>query len=383
MKNRNLSIILTVFFLIAGLAYYQADIRKAVAEQFFNRANYYFGAETYNLNKAEKYFKIASKIEYQFPEVHHQLARIAFLKGDFEQALKEINIQIGIDPNLTTSYYVRGLINGYTKNFNQAEIDFKKFLSQDANNWAAYNDLSWIYFQKGDYLKTAETARKGLVYNTDNPWLLTSLGTALFNLNKRDEARLTLEKALTIFEHLTATQWQEAYPGNNPAIAEEGLRIIKEKINFNLGLISNTTLTTFLDEKNNQETTSFISGKFSFVSLSPKGLQGGYIIPACGGSDGDDGGGGNGGGDDDEPPSGCGDCGSCNDSRYRWCNGECVDYTCECRPDLCDGGGGGPPRCDDSCYSCGTYSECGRFCGYCPPSVSLSGPSVVEVPNAL
>ena len=44
--------------------------------------------------------------------------------------------------------------------------------------------------------------------------------------------------------------------------------------------------------------------------------------------------------------AGCGDCGSCSDSRYRWCiddawgDGHCGDFTCECRPDLCNGGNG-------------------------------------------
>lgn len=59
-------------------------------------------------------------------------------------------------------------------------------------------------------------------------------------------------------------------------------------------------------------------------------------------------------------PENCNECASCGDSRYRWCEGgqygtgDCVDFTCDCRPDLC-----GPPA----------------------PSVDLSGQNIVEVPS--
>ena len=78
------------------------------------------------------------------------------------------------------------------------------------------------------------------------------------------------------------------------------------------------------------------------------------------------------GGEPPPPPPAptCNECGSCADSRYRWCtggpygSGECVDFTCDCRPELCEGGGGG-----------------GGGGGFPSPSVDLLGPATVEVPN--
>ncbi|MEK7143991.1 MAG: hypothetical protein AAB820_01525, partial [Patescibacteria group bacterium] len=64
-------------------------------------------------------------------------------------------------------------------------------------------------------------------------------------------------------------------------------------------------------------------------------------------------------------PESCDECGSCADSRYRWCEGgqygagNCVDFTCDCRPDLC-----GPPAPP-------------------APSVDLSGQSIIEAPSPL
>ena len=67
---------------------------------------------------------------------------------------------------------------------------------------------------------------------------------------------------------------------------------------------------------------------------------------------------------------GCGDCGSCNDSRYRWCvstyygDGTCADYTCDCRPDLCNGDDGGSPspppgnNCNPNEFDAGNCQRC-------------------------
>ncbi|MEK7521159.1 MAG: hypothetical protein AAB560_03740, partial [Patescibacteria group bacterium] len=54
------------------------------------------------------------------------------------------------------------------------------------------------------------------------------------------------------------------------------------------------------------------------------------------------------GGEIAPPAESCDACASCGDSRYRWCtggqygSGQCVDFTCDCRPDLCNGDAEGP-----------------------------------------
>ncbi len=237
--KRNLPIIIALLFLIAIGFYFQKPIRQGIADSLFNKGNYYFGSEAYDLGKAQNKYEWALKIYSQAQGPHYQLARIYFLKADFSRALDEINTEIKNFPDFKRSYYVRGLINGYAKNFPQAISDFEEFLKWDEKSWAAHNDLAWIYFQTGDYENAEKISREGLQWNPDNPWLLNSLGTALLNLNEKKEAKNAFKKALAGAQKLTPSDWQRAYPGNNPVIAEEALRKMVENIEFNLSLIVN------------------------------------------------------------------------------------------------------------------------------------------------
>lgn len=211
------------------------------AELALKIGNYYFGvgqSGVYDIPRAEKYFRYALYLNPRVSDAWHQLARVDFLRGDFAGALEKINKQIEVHgDSFMASYYIRGLINGYAGNFDQAERDFKKFLEWDKTNWAVHNDLAWIYFQKGEYKKTEEIARRGLEFNRENAWLLTSLGVALLNQEKKGEAEEFLIQARTVAKVLTENDWHKAYPGNNPAWAAAGLQKMKEAIEFNLGLI--------------------------------------------------------------------------------------------------------------------------------------------------
>ena len=202
--------------------------------------NYYFnvrGNGAYDLNKASLYFKRALEIDPHVPDAWHQLARIDFLRSNFYGAYDKINKQIALHGNsLMASYYIRGLINGFLGNTDAAEIDFKKFLAWDTKNWAAHNDLAWIYFSQGDYANTEAVAREGLASNSGNAWLLTSLGVALLNQGKKEEARMALADALAASDKLTVADWHHAYPGNDPLLGDTGLAKMREVIRQNLAL---------------------------------------------------------------------------------------------------------------------------------------------------
>lgn len=203
--------------------------------------NYYFNAGgdgVYDLELAKKYFEKALELDPLVLDAWHQLARIDFLNGDFESALLKINKQIELHgENHMASYYIRGLIHGYSGKFNEGVDDFLTFLTWGPNNWAVYNDLAWIYFQAGYYETTEKIAQQGLSYFPDNPWLLTMKGISLINLGDKEGARNALGKALEEAAGLTVNDWKRAYPGNAPNIAEKGLSEIVKAIEFNLTLV--------------------------------------------------------------------------------------------------------------------------------------------------
>jgi len=228
-----------VLVLIAALLSF-GFLPKVRAELALIAGNYYFnsyGQGVYDRAKAKKYFEKALKFDPNVPDAWHQLAGIDFIEGNFYVALNKINKQIEIhNDSFMASFYVRGLIQGYIGNFSQAEQDFKKFLEWDQRNWAAWNDLAWIYFMQGDYKKAQVASLKGLNVDPKNPWLLNSLGVSLLNQNKKAEARELFLEAKTYAEKLSEKDWQRAYPGNNPKSSKQGLEKIKKIIASNLEL---------------------------------------------------------------------------------------------------------------------------------------------------
>ncbi|NQV93097.1 tetratricopeptide repeat protein [Candidatus Kaiserbacteria bacterium] len=212
------------------------------AEFSFEIGNYYFNAEgsgVYDQEKAKKYFTKTLDLDSGHMFARHQLARISFLRGDFEEAIGIINTQIELHGDLVvSSYYVRGLIYGFVGSLNEAERDFLHFISVKDNNWGGYNDIAWVYFQKGDYARALEYASKGLLLAPESPWLLTTKGVVLMNLGENTEAISHLEKALKLTLELEPHSWSQTNPGNDPRIAKEGLSRMEEIIRENLRLAS-------------------------------------------------------------------------------------------------------------------------------------------------
>ena len=197
---------------------------------------HYFNGGAYDLEKAEQAFEQARSIDPQLLGPRFQLGRIEFIRGNFASALTIANEELALHPEFDRVYYLRGLIHGYAGNLPEAAHDFEEFLKTHKKSWAAHNDLAWIYFRQGEFEKVAETAKKGLEWNPGNPWLLTTYGTALLNLDEKDEAKRILTEALSSAEKLTPKEWGKAYPGNNPEVYASGLRTMMAAIRANLGL---------------------------------------------------------------------------------------------------------------------------------------------------
>lgn len=207
-----------------------------VAKALVSAGNRFFGYEgRYDLARADGLFTAALLIDSDVPDAWHQRARIDFLRGEFDSALEKINKQISIHgDSFMASYYIRGLIHGYRKEFVEAERDFLHFLTWDPDNWAARNDLAWVYFAQGKFEETEAEAVRGLTIAPTNPWLLVMHGMARFNLGDFVGAKEDLEKAEREAAFLTEADWRYAYPGNDPAVAGKGVEAFRRAIKENL-----------------------------------------------------------------------------------------------------------------------------------------------------
>jgi len=183
----------------------------------------------YDIAQAEYFFQKAARLDPSFPYVHHELARIYFLRGDFGGAMTQIDVQIAEHGTSTpNSYYVRGLIEGYMGDYADSAKDYEKFLRFDPHDWAAINDYSWVLLKAGRAKDAAAATAEGLNYFPDNPWLLNTSAIALYESGHAKEARARAQAAVAAGAQLTEREWLHAYPGNDPKIAAEGIAALRQ-----------------------------------------------------------------------------------------------------------------------------------------------------------
>lgn len=238
-KNRLLYAALAL--VIAGAA--ALLFNTAFAQGAVRLGNGFFGGDLpYSITLADLSYRAALALDPEVPDAWHQRARIAFLRGDFERAHEMINKQIALHgDSFMASYYIRGLINGFDKRYEEAEKDFSRFIAWDPHNWAANNDLAWIYFSQGKFSEAEAQATLGLAANDGNPWLHMMRGMARFNMGERDEALADLLRAKEGAAGVAEDDWRRAYPGNDPRIASLGLAELHATIDNNIALIQRST----------------------------------------------------------------------------------------------------------------------------------------------
>lgn len=197
-----------------------------------------FTDENYQPAKAQGYYLkaldiggLTSPVSYN---IHYQLGRTYFIDGMLLFALYYFDQALAENPKFLQAIYMHGLANSYLGRFDKGSEDFKKYLELNPNMWAAWNDLSWIYFKQGKFTESEETARTGLSYEPNNPWLNNAVGIALLNQGKKSEALAFFNKSLEGFKNMSEQEWGTAYPGNGPFTREDGLNQAIEAVNENI-----------------------------------------------------------------------------------------------------------------------------------------------------
>src|SRR3989344_549590 len=189
----------------------------------------------YDLPRARTYFYKAAALDPSLLYVHHQIARIAFLQGDFGTALDHINLQISLHGDKSpSSYYVRGLIEGYIGDYAAAAKDYEYFLKFRPKNWAGINDYAWVLLKAGRHAEAAAATEEALKYFPENPWLLNSSAIALYELGDVPAAHERVQQAWRYVQAVEEDDWLNNYPGNDPAIAGEGIATFRAAVADNM-----------------------------------------------------------------------------------------------------------------------------------------------------
>ncbi len=203
--------------------------------------NAHFDAKSagmYDIERADYYFREAEKRDPTIPELYHQLARVAFIRGELPMALAYISKQIDTHGDtVPSSFYVKGLIEGYMGRYEDAARDYEKYLAHDPDNWAAVNDYAWVLLKSGRFEDAIPALERALRLFPKNPWLYNSYAIALYELGRIDEAYGAVQKAATYVPAVTEKEWRGAYPGNDPQSAMVGKSTFEKAIADNMHMI--------------------------------------------------------------------------------------------------------------------------------------------------
>ena len=218
------------------------------AERAFTYGERHFNARDtneYDLDRAEYFFGEALRRNAPEPYLYHELAHIAFLRGKFSAAIAYINIQIDTEGDQTpNSYYMRGLIEGYQGDYTDAVEDYATYLTYNPDDWAAINDYAWVLLKAGRPLDAQSATVRGLSIFPNNPWLLNTDATALYEMGLMTDACEQIVRAVEAVKSITKDQWLTSYPGNDPQIAEEGIATFKKAVETNMHTIFSSATTT-------------------------------------------------------------------------------------------------------------------------------------------
>lgn len=215
-----------------SLAFNQNDaaLAKAIGD-------FYFGGGKYDLKTAARAYEKAVAIDPKISYGHYQLARIYFVQKKYDAAIEAVNRELKINSENFRAYYVRGLVYGYRGNLDKAEADFREFIKWAPREWAGYNDLAWILMKRYKFEEAKAAAQEAfriIPEARENPWLLNSLGVAQLNLEEYGKAEKSFLQAEKFAKDLTPAAWREAYPGNDPITAADGLSSFLEATQRNL-----------------------------------------------------------------------------------------------------------------------------------------------------
>lgn len=127
------------------------------------------------------------------------LAEINLMRKRYENAIAAYTKLIENETVKSDYYLNRGFSYFNLKNYKQAESDYLKALDlPNPNRDLLYDNLSLLYFNQDDFLKSAEYASKRIELNPENHVAYLDRGLAYRKMKKYTEAENDFRKSLSI-----------------------------------------------------------------------------------------------------------------------------------------------------------------------------------------
>ncbi len=141
------------------------------------------------------------------------------LRGEYDAAITELRTAIDLNPSFAFARMGLSLALALTEQLDEviSELDTSIRLSpRDPLVWASYAVRAWARFLLGDCEAAAEDARRAIRHPAAAFWPHATLASALELLDRREEAKIALDKLLEIKPDFTVDAALAAMSPLNP-----------------------------------------------------------------------------------------------------------------------------------------------------------------------
>lgn len=165
-----------------------------MTESLIERASQLISHQRYN--EAEKYIKEALSLDPSNSEAVVLLSLCKSELNQHEEAIKLIKQVIGQAPDNDYYLYLHSLFSFRNDGLADAKKIIASAISYNPLQADYFGLLSLINLNQKDWSLALENADKGLALDSENLTCLNSRSTALFKLDKKDDAFNTIREAL-------------------------------------------------------------------------------------------------------------------------------------------------------------------------------------------
>lgn len=153
-----------------------APAYASLSETFVQRYYNWFDRERKWLKNAEDIIGTAYKLNDQLPEVHCTYGMLLYLRGDYEQAMEEIQKALRLDPHYALAHDHTGEIYLHRGEMDRALIAFHTEMQINPDVIYPYFYLTWIHSLTGDFSAANEVLEKAKRKHPRNALLIALEG---------------------------------------------------------------------------------------------------------------------------------------------------------------------------------------------------------------
>ena len=146
---------------------------------------------------AERMYRRAIELKpgYALAHLWYGIDFLASL-GRFDEALREIDLGLRLDPLAPSMATARGLVLMFARQFQDARQQFQEILRQYPLSWRPWGNFGRLHSVMGEYDKAIEMFEKAYTLGSAEPTLLAALGQTLALAGRHAEARALLDEVL-------------------------------------------------------------------------------------------------------------------------------------------------------------------------------------------